>query len=157
MARYAFGFESTLDSNHVLAKMARVLADDGHKVYVITGSSKDIKDDLDKLDIKYHKIIKVKGNTHREIGEAKGHAANTHGISVFFSGNPEIITGFAATSRISRCLMPGKKLMQPETKKRECPCEGEPVSDWIAVRCWHCTETIETPEMRVQHRELHHG
>lgn len=93
-----------------IAHLARALAGDGHKVYIVTASShnrKAIKAKLYGLNVvKYYKLIIIEGcKNDDEVGQAKGETCNDNGISVFFDNNQGVMDGFSKTSKIARVLV----------------------------------------------------
>lgn len=176
MARYGFDLDGTLDNNPEVAHLARALARDGHKTFILTSSSagkKAIKAKLYGLNvIKYRKLFLIKGATEDEVGQAKGDVCNANGISLYFENDPKVIAGFRKTSKIAivQVLPPprsgpvipvstissdakspkgkSKTAGGPVKPRSSCPCETS-----TRDICLHCgqplyAETTNDPGLR---------
>jgi hypothetical protein len=157
MARYGFDLDGTLWMIPGVTKLARDLIDDGHKVYIITGNpdKDEIKQRLDALNIVPHKVVQVPAANLHEKGEQKGHEANKHKLSIFFEDKQDVMVGFAGTSRIARGYTPNDDNLQP-AKRELCPCQRQIRGEFTPMRCYHCTEFLDTNDERAQHSREHH-
>jgi hypothetical protein len=158
VARYGFDLDDCLTSSPEVAHLARALAREGHKVYVITASGADKKALKAKLYglnvVQYHKILKVAGETEEQIGRNKGELCNKHGISVFFDNDAKVLEGFALTSKIARVqVLPSGDGHSP-SRAVSCPCI---TGARTAVRCYHCPDFLENSEDVSAHLQRHHG
>jgi hypothetical protein len=162
VARYGFDLDDCLTNSPEVAHLARALARDGHKVYVITASSADkkvLKAKLYGLNVvHYHKILKVDGDTEADIGRNKGDLCNKHGISVFFDNDAKVLAGFALTSKVARVLVlvsgDGHEPSRQAVRSAICPCQS---AARPAARCFHCPEFLEDAAAVIEHAQRHHG